>query len=142
MGKNVKYDFSDLYKNATLLDQDFLRNEFGYSIDTPYDEITYKNYYANICSEIFELNVFAPTSDEIEEFIKTGTLARHPRWKSKIATEQERKYLFLMAQARQLKYDRDNGRAGMIKGENKEYIICEDTKSQLEKIGFVQPVWY
>lgn len=134
-------EFDNLYKDATMLTQDFLRNEFGYSIDNESDKIIYKNYYNNICSAITsKLNVFAPTSTEIEEILTNGKTSRLYRFQSLIETEQERKYLFLMAQAKQLKYDIDNGRANNIRGESEGNNICKDSVDLLDRIGLVQKV--
>lgn len=137
-----KYNFDNLYKNATMLDQDFLRNEFGFDLENVNDTIIYKNYYTNIIGVIDELNVFKPTSEEVELYLKNGRIAR--MWASSclIETEEERKYLFLMAQARQLKYDKDNGRTSMIKGEDEKYKICDDTKAILRQLGLLKSVRY
>lgn len=133
-----KYDFSELYKDATILDQDFLRNEFGFDIGSEYDEIIYKNYYVNICSAIYNNNVYRPSTNEIEEFLKFGKIKRCCDLINDFMSEQERKYLFLLAQAKQLKYDQDNGRGSMIRGENGEFDLCRDCYDLLARIGLIK----
>lgn len=135
-----KYDFSELYKDATILDQDFLRNEFGYDIGSEYDEIIYKNYYVNICSAIYNHNVYRPSTNEIEEFLKNGKINKCgcEKYQSAYMTELERKYLFLLAQAKQLKYDQDNGRGSMIRGEDDKFTLCQDSYDLLSRIGLIK----
>lgn len=136
----MSYDFSDLFSTATKLDADFLRNEFGYSLSTADDLIVFKNYYVTICSAVYERNAFAITNTEIEEILETGLCEKIQYFESKITSEDERKYKFLMAQAKQLKYDIDNGRSSMIRGADNKYILCEDAKNLLNEIGLIQPV--
>lgn len=138
----AKLDYSELYTNCTMLTDDFLASEFGYRLDTEYEEIVYKNYYVNMCDAVYQLNAFRPTSAEIEEILTNGKAERFSQCKSDIPTELERKYLFLLAQAKQLKYDRDNGRASMIRGENNSFNICEDSKQLLARVGLIQPIWF
>lgn len=136
------YDFESLYENATMLDQDFLRNEFGFNLENENDTIIYKNYYVNILDAIAELNVFKPSSEEIEQYLKEGKIARMWASNCSVLSEKERKYYFLMAQARQLKYDKDNGRGAMVRGENGEYDICRDTMAMLRKLDLIKKVRY
>lgn len=133
-----KYDFRDLYKDCTLLDQDFLRNEFGFDIGVAEDEILYKNYYNYICGIVNEHNIFQPTSNEIEEILNNGYARRFAIVCSGITRPIERKYKFLMAQAHQLKYDKDNGRNSMIRGENGEYDVSRDTMRLLNELGLIR----
>lgn len=136
----AELEFKDLYKDRTILTQEFLEVEFGFRVDSEYPEIIFKNYYVNICDAIFQLNVFRPTSEEIEEILTNNQAKRFSQFKGQISVEKERKYLFLLAQAKQLKYDIDNGRANMIRGES--FNLCEDSKQLLTRIGLVQPIWY
>lgn len=138
----AELNYNELYKNCTMLTDGFLASEFGYRLDTEYKNVVYKNYYVNICDAVYQLNAFRPTSDEIEEILTNGKAQRFDQFKSNIETELERKYLFLLAQAKQLKYDIDNGRAGMIRGENKSFNICEDSKQLLTRVGLIQPIWF
>ena len=134
--------FKEIYPNATVLTQDFLRNEFGFDLENANDFIVYRNYYIDLISAIDELNAFKPTASEIEEILTNGKTARLYRFECPVKSENERKYLFLMAQARQLKYDKDNGRASMIRGEDKQYNLCEDTRNLLGRLGLIIPVRY
>lgn len=122
----MKYDFEALYKNATMLDRDFLQNEFGYDLGVAEDNIIYKNYYNYIINAIYENDIYRPSAQDVEKII------------SRYGNEGV--YLFLMAQAYQLKYDMDNGRNAMIRGEDGSLDLNRDTEQCLRRIGLLRKI--
>lgn len=129
---------SILFKNAIILTDNFLKNEYGLDLKNPRSEIIYRNYYFNICNAIADLHYLKPTRENIEEFIKIGNVGIGEKFIiSKVETEVERKYLFLMAQTRQLEYDIVGGRGSMIRGEDGKFNLCPDTWEFLNLLGLI-----
>lgn len=136
----MNYDFNDLYANATKLDQDFLRNEFGFDLGSASDKIIYKNYYNYILNVVYENNAYRPSGEEVEEILNNGYARRFASVCSGITKPLERKYLFLMAQAHQLKYDKDNGRNSMVRGEDGQFDVSRDAMECLSRLGLIKPI--
>jgi hypothetical protein len=136
-----------MYENTTKPDSDFLKNEAGLDISVYAPaELTKRinEYYLNICNAVRELYYLKPTRANVETYIVSGsydytdfcgivTTVECP-----VSDSAERAYLFKMAQARQLQYDMNAGRAAMLRGEDMKFNLCQDTVSIIKSLGLYQ----
>ena len=129
-------NFSDIYKNATVLTSDWLKNECSYELYmlVPHErKTTYQNYYIDMCAVIHHLHCMRFSPQEVESRLEDpGSLA------TAVKSPAERKYQFLLATAKQLMYDVANGRTQMIRGEDGNFDLCRDARAILDMLGFCQ----
>lgn len=146
--KEVNMKFDEIYKNPTLLTDDWLKNECDYELNElqpSQRQSIYRQYYLNMCSAINALLYLKLSNTEIEELLE------NPIYNSKcccrlctnslstnVQNPDERRYLFLMAQYDQLSFDIANGRTAMLRGEDKRWIIAPDALGKLDMLGFCQ----
>lgn len=140
--------FNEIYANATMLNDEFLRNECAYEINelSPSErEAIYRQYYINMCAAINALLYLKPSSSEIEELLERPNFAKPCCCRlcanglsTNITNAEERRYLFLCAQYDQLAFDIANGRTSMIRGEDKKWLIAPDALNKLDMLGFCQ----
>jgi hypothetical protein len=110
----------------TKLNDHYLENIMAFSLgDMPPNmrEATYDDYYYNICALIHNYDVRKFTTSGIEEYISDDRIKRD---------------LFLSAQAKQLIYDRLNGRGSMMRGEDEKFNVCPDALDRLRLAGFLR----
>lgn len=128
--------FDDIFKNATMLSDDFLKNECAYELgdlSPTACKAIYRQYYLNMCSAVSDLLYLKPSSAEIEELlIKKDVL------NTSVIDSNQRRYLFLMAQYDQLVFDVANGRTNMLRGEDMKWKVAPDALSKLDMLGFCQ----
>lgn len=147
-GHEVDMKFEELYKNATKLTDDWLRNECEYSLEAlspSQRNAIYNQYYLNMCSAVNALLYLKPTSDEIEELLNSPITSStcycrlcRDGLATKVVDSEKRKYLFRMAQYDQLTFDIANGRTAMLRDENMKWIIAPDALNKLDMLGFCQ----
>lgn len=146
--------FKEIYPNATMLDDDFLKDEFSYSLSqiTPKDKQSlYRQYYLHMCAAVSELHYMHPSPSQIEQLLIAPNVpitsnkvnvsfldCARPDIYTNITDANERKYLFLTAQYHQLAFDVGAGRTAMLRGEDKKWIIAPDALSVLDMLGFCQ----
>jgi hypothetical protein len=133
-----------MFENATKLTADWLEKNTGYKTDwSPnYTKIKLNEYYVNICNIVHDNFYLHLTDEAIEEYLLNGTYTHVDTLENetvitcKITALADRQYYFLLAQAKQLLYDINNGRASMLSG-GKE-AICKDTMHDLDRLGLWQ----
>lgn len=137
----------------TMLDDNFLRDETSFNLDgyglMPSDKkIKYKECYFLICNAITKLFYLRPTRQQIETYIAEGeythvdTLLKENLVECKIKDAEERVYLFKLAQAKQLEYDKISGRAAMLRGENMSTNLCPDAIDCIKQLGLFRRTLY
>lgn len=131
--------YKKIFENATILSRPFLRNEAGLDLQNSQDEVIYKNYYIDMCNAVADLHHLKPSRLNIEELIEKGFFEGNAGriGESNIKDFAEREYLFLMAQAKQLRYDINGGRGGMIRGEDGRFNLCPDAWAILHSLGLI-----
>lgn len=147
--------FNEVFENATMLTDDFLKNECAYELtdmSPSQRKAIYRQYYINMCMAISDLFYLKPSQREIEELLTTTVISRkwgERYWSPLVCKEthrlptgmmdaDERKYVFLMAQYDQLVFDIANGRTTMLRGEDMKWKIAPDALSKLDMLGFCQ----
>lgn len=143
--------FEEIYGNATLLDDDWLRNECAYELSelSPLQrKAIYKQYYLSICSAINALFYLKPSSAQIEALLENPNYYAQRTCRcangglsTNVINADERRYLFLMAQYDQLVFDIANGRTSMLRGEDKKWIVAPDALDKLDMLGFCQKTY-
>lgn len=149
-----KYGFKDIYPNATVLDNDFLKNECGFELDMLEQferNAVYRNYYLFICGEIKKLHFLRPAPKVIEilldnPFPRTCIDGWDFCWSSctkrglftQIIDSNERKYMFLCATADQIIADSAKGRESLLANGNDDRSLSSDAKNKLDMLGFCQ----
>ena len=135
-------DFTQLFKDATILTADFLKNEFGLNLGMPaeIEQAKFKDYYLTTCEYIREHYYLEPTNTQIEAYLLTGTYTYDTEHvvTCAITDETMRKYIFLHAQAKQLLYDKLGGRGAMLRGEDKQFNVCPDFVNDIKMLGLYQ----
>ena len=138
-----------MFKNITQLDDGFLNTELGFTFEgyslKPNDKKTlYRDYYFLTCNSIRRFFYLKPTNSQIEEYIKNGTYTHTDSLGNRydvtcpIPSEEERKYFFKMAAAKQLMFDIPSGRAAMLRGENISTNLCRDAIDYIKQLGLYQ----
>lgn len=140
--------FNEVFKNATMLTDDFLKNECSYELtdlSPAQRKSIYRQYYLNMCSAISELLYLKPSSAEIEELLikpykETECVFRTRKdvLNTSVMDSNQRQYLFLIAQYDQLAFDVANGRTNMLRGEDMKWKVAPDALSKLDMLGFCQ----
>lgn len=139
-------NFNEIYPHATLLTDDFLKNEYEYElyqIKPSERKAIYRNYYLHLCDAIAELHYMRPSPGQIESLLEVpmvsiGDCCMARGLDTKITDPEERRYLFLCATAEQLIFDLNNGRTAMLRGEDERWDVAPDAKSKLDVLGFVR----
>lgn len=130
-----------MFENATKLQADDLRNKTGFELPMPATlrDNRFVEYYLSACAYVAEHNYLRPSPSQIEAFLKDGEVEiKGSKLISPIEDEGERKFMFIMAQAKQLIYDYTNGRGSMLRGEDKRYNVCEDFVTYIKQLGLFQ----
>lgn len=131
-----------MFKHATLLTADFLRNELGYHmpLDAATQKAKFKDYYISTCAYVREHHFLKLTPAALEEYLQAGeyTYNAQARIKCPLAHEDERKYYFMFAMGKQLIYDFTNGRGAMIRGADKSFNLCDDFVDTIKMLGLYQ----
>lgn len=140
--------FDDIFKNATMLSDDFLKNECAYELgdlSPTACKAIYRQYYLNMCSAVSDLLYLKPSSAEIEELLIKPYKETECTFGTKkdvlntsVIESNQRRYLFLMAQYDQLVFDVANGRTNMLRGEDMKWKVAPDALSKLDMLGFCQ----
>lgn len=141
--------FDEVYKNATKLTDDFLKNECAYDINElspAQKESIYNQYYLSMCSAVDSLLYLKPSPEEIERLLENPKYLSEKCYcalckkslHTSVTNPNERRYLFKMAQYDQLAFDVANGRTAMLRGEDKKWIIAPDALNKLDMLGFCQ----
>ena len=133
----------DLDKDKTMLNENFLRYSAGFSLDELTKvqmKTTFRNYYDIICNAVNQLHFKKPTPTQIEAFL----VGRSPFGGSPLPTEKERKYHFLMAQAKQLYHDINESRLALQQTpipknriKKLQSLLSEDAEAYLNMLGLV-----
>ena len=125
-----------------LLDNDFLNNELDYITLEVNTSAYFKEEWYFIASYICrpKTNRIGLSYDEIDEFIKTGTIQRKPEYISPIKDAEQREKLFKRAMGLQLIYDENNGKNIMQRGSSEDEDVCRETYLALKSIGLIQPI--
>lgn len=141
-------NFKEIFKRATMLGDDWLRNEFSYeltSLSRQQRESMYRQYYLNTCSAVNGLLYLKPSLSEVEALLESPIITPScPSMRGRRGLETNitdgamRRYLFKAAQYDQLIFDIANGRTAMIRGEDKKWLIAPDALSKLDMLGFCQ----
>lgn len=138
-----------MFENITQLNDGFLNTELGFTFEgynlKPNDKkILYRDYYFLTCNAIRRMFYLKPSNSQIEEYLKNGTYTHTDSLGVKhdvvcqVESEEERKYFFKMATAKQLLYDMPSGRAAMLRGENMSTNLCRDAIDYIKQLGLFQ----
>lgn len=136
-----------MFDNSTMLTKEWLLNEMSYEMEgfPKWQENKFKDYYTIICGFIRDRHFLRLSPAEIEEYITNGEytytsadIGEVVKITCNITDKDERAYYFKLAQAKQLIYDFNNGRAAMIRGEDMRYGVCADTINALKILGLRQ----
>lgn len=139
-----------MYKDVTKLTADWLKNNEDYDLpgSSAYREAKCRDYYLAVCSYIRDNHFLKLTPEQIEVYIADGEVevvhvdGSVEHLSCRIKNAEEREYLFLSAQAKQLIYDCISGRASMLRGEDLRYNVCWDAIDRLKMLGLYQRTRY
>lgn len=131
-----------MFKHATLLSKDFLRNELGYKmpLDAATQKAKFKDYYISTCAYIREHHYLKLPPAAIEEYLLMGEYVYDDfnRITCPITYADERKYYLLFAMGKQLIYDFSGGRGAMIRGSDNRFNLCTDFVDTIKLLGLYQ----
>lgn len=127
----------------TILTTDWLKNNLDLSLNfsTTKEAATYKDYYLKICQIIYDNFYLKLMPSDIEEYIADGKFEydENNTITCGITTLADRQYLFLLAQAKQLQYEKFNGIGGMIADGNAQlYKVCPEVIGIIKQLGLYQ----
>lgn len=126
----------------TILTKDWLKNNIALELNfsTLKEEATYKEYYLKTCQLIHDVFYLEPTPSEIEEYLKNGEVTiKNIKIVCRIKNREDREYLFLLAQAKYLEYEKYNGKGGMISdGTARAYKYSDEVIDIIKQLGLYQ----
>ena len=127
----------------TILTKDWLKNNLALELNfsTTKAEATYKEYYLKVCQFIHDNFYLKLTPNQIEEYILNGEFEydKDNIVSCDINEYLDRQYLFLLAQAKYLEYEKFNGKGGMISdGNARLYRHSDEFIDIIKQLGLYQ----
>lgn len=134
--------FDEIYPNATKLDSDFIVNETDVDIgnlNAKEQDIMFNDYYINMCGAVASVHCELKSARQIENALNNRTDTNCcKKVIYNITDVDERKYHWKKAMSFQIQFDISEGRTGMVRGEDRNWLICPDTINQLDMLGFIK----